>query len=219
MTKIITINGYKRSGKGETGKAIQSVTSDYLLHAHTLGFADKLKVAACRNLGLLDLSDEECVTYMDYFKEAGHITYGTMPWARSSANTTITGRKYLQWMGTEYRKIFGEDFWVDQVLPKPCQPIAVAADPYRQAQVINASAVEKSYPGADFVVFTDCRFPNEAQRTLDLGGEVWEVVHPQATSDGHASEQQLPRELVTRQIINDGTLDDLRYKVEQALAL
>jgi hypothetical protein len=52
---------------------------------------------------------------------------------------------------------------------------------------------------------------------LRLGGETWEIVRPGLESDGHSSENPLPRELVTRVIVNDGTVDDLREKVVAAL--
>lgn len=217
MTKIICINGFKRSGKGETGKAIVSVAQDHCRHAVTLGFADKLKVAACRNLGLLGLSDEDAIAYMDAFKEAGYINYGIT--TDGVGLRKLHGRKYLQWMGTEYRTLFGAGFWVDQVLPKVPGLKIANSDPDRLRRNEITADLKARYPGADIVAFTDCRFANEAQRVLDLSGEVWEVIHPKAESDGHDSEQTLPRELVTRQIINDGTLMDLRYKVEKALAL
>jgi len=215
-TTLIAINGFKRSGKGETGKAIASLGWDRMVPVTTLGFADKLKVAACRALGMLTLPEAQCIEYMDHFKEAGVIQYGTMPWARSSANTNISGRQYLQWMGTEFRKLFGDDFWVDQVLPKPTPCVAVAAQPYKAAANIDQVNLKNMY-GEGIVAFTDTRFPNEAKRVLDLGGEVWEIVHPATESDGHESEIRLPASLITRRIVNDGSLMDLRYKVEQAL--
>jgi hypothetical protein len=69
----------------------------------------------------------------------------------------------------------------------------------------------------DCVAITDLRYPNEAQRVLDLGGEVWEVVRPGLVSDGHASEQTLPRDLVTLTIENDSDVADLQLKVRTLL--
>jgi hypothetical protein len=208
-TKVIGINGFKRTGKGETGDAIASVAADYAQTATLLGFADKLKILGARTLGFTDLSDEECIALMDEAKEKWWIDLtapkpSLMPvpgqgWAKKQ----ITGRSYLQHLGTEARKVFGPDFWVDQVLP---------AAPYDKREV------DRRY-GTTYVAFTDLRFENEAERVLALGGEVWEVIRPGTESDGHDSEQVLPRELVTRQIENDGSLMDLRWKVEKALGL
>jgi hypothetical protein len=217
-TKIIGINGFKRSGKGETGAAIVSVAADKALHAHTLGFADKLKVLAAKTLGFLDRSDEECIALMDEAKEKWifDITANTPEslicgpsefWPDAKHN--LTGRVFLQNLGTQARKVFGDDFWVDQVLPRP-QHLGYK-DTYRKL-------VGAQYD-ANIVAFTDLRFENEAERILALGGEVWEVLRPDTESDGHDSEQVLPRDLISRQIDNSGSLNDLRYNVERALSL
>lgn len=206
-TTLIGINGFKRSGKGETGLAIHAVASDHFLNTTLLGFADKLKILAAKALGFTERSDAECIALMDECKErwifdiAKDNAHRHVPWH------TLTGREYLQNLGNEARTVFGDDFWVDQVLPKaPTYPS------------YGPRMVEALY-GTDYVAFTDLRYPNEAQRVLDLGGEVWEVLRPNTDSDGHASEKPLPRHLVTRQIHNNGDLMALRYEVDKALGL
>ena len=79
------------------------------------------------------------------------------------------------------------------------------------------------------VCLTDVRFLNEARRVRELGGEVWRVTRPgcdggaalAAGVAAHASEteQRSPEmdQYVTREIVNDGTLDDLRVRVTLAL--
>jgi hypothetical protein len=217
MTKLIGINGYKRSGKGETGNAIRSVASDHFHSTTLVGFADKLKILAAKTLGFTDRSDEECIALMDECKEkwtfditAQTSTSLLVPdhtvgfW--NTATHALTGREFLQNLGNEARKVFGEDFWADQVLPKPNW----------NNPGDNRMALEGRY-GTDYVAFTDLRYENEAQRVLDLGGEVWEVLRPDTDSDGHASEKKLPRGLVTRQIHNSSDLMNLRWQVEKAL--
>lgn len=230
-TKIIGINGFKRTGKGETGAAIESVVLDHLGCPIILGFADKLKILAARTLGFLGRSDEECIALMDEAKEKWvfditadtptSLILGPMDTQGKylTAKHRVTGRGYLQHLGTEARKIFGPDFWVDQVLPKPYLDGGTMPRPAGLPHPGNQYAIEKMYGRADHVAFTDLRFENEAERVLALGGEVWEVIRPNTASDGHDSEQVLPRRLVTRQIHNSGTLMDLRYEVEKALAL
>ena len=212
---IIGINGLKRSGKGETGNAIAAL----LPGVHQLGFADKLKVYAARSLGFLDLTDAESVALMDDAKEtwefdiSRHVSdtdYGP----EYEAVKHLTGRKYLQWMGTEARKVFGEDFWVDQVLPNPRDP-GGGWYGYEHRQHI----VESMYPGVETLAFTDLRFENEAQRILDLGGFIIEVVRPGAESDGHDSELKLPPNISRYVIFNGGTLTHLRWEVNKVLEL
>jgi hypothetical protein len=92
-------------------------------------------------------------------------------------------------MGTEVgRDMFGDNFWVDQAL--------------REVQ------------DDDLAVFTDCRFPNEAQAIKDRGGVVWRVERPGfGPVNGHASETSLDDWDFDGIIQNNGTLDDLTYKV------
>jgi len=84
--------------------------------------------------------------------------------------------------------------------------------------------------GHDRVVFTDCRFPNEAEMIYDLGewtysslheSSVWQIVRPGVEhKDGeHASEQNvgLMGEEIT--IHNDGTLEELAEPVATALRI
>ena len=91
-------------------------------------------------------------------------------------------RVLLQRYGTEaHREVFGDNFWVDALLPQ-------------------------GYWHDGHVIFvTDVRFPNEAQRIRQLGGQVYRI---QADSEldgaaaGHASEIVLPSELI------DGVIDN-----------
>jgi hypothetical protein len=235
--KLIGINGFKRSGKGETGNAIYDVFLDHNAGAvQLLGFADKLKILGAKTLGFVDRSDEECIALMDECKEEWIFSILKrfddqpedmrlrFPAIVESEFHRLSGREYLQHMGTQARKVFGADFWVDQVLPPPSTVRDVGnlafGNPYEPHLVArNMRILSERYPDVSAVAFTDLRFENEAQRILDLGGEVWEVLRPGTASDGHASEQVLPRALVTRQIHNTGDLANLRYEVEKALGV
>lgn len=207
---IIGINGFKRSGKGETGNAVAAL----LPNVHQLGFADKLKIYAARSLGYVENTDAENIALMDRAKEnwvldvklRGHVIAPAVVGGRDVKSWTV--RSLLQYMGTEARTVFGDDFWVDQVLPAPA-PSSITDD-------INLGDM---YPEADTLVFTDLRFPNEAERIIDLGGFVIEVLRPTATSDGHASELKLPSNLVKYQIGNDSDLATLGWKVNKVLEL
>lgn len=217
--KIIGINGFKRSGKGEVGDAIADITAEHFMHTIQVGFADKLKVLAARSLGIM-LSDDECIARMNECKEEWLISASkvmdpkaTEFWGTNYTQVLgLTGRQYLQNIGNEARKIFGEDFWIDQILPSNLGP----GDAY---YVSPEEWLTEEYGSAQYLAITDLRYPNEAQRVLDLGGEVWEVLRPGTASDGHDSEQVLSTELVTRQIDNSKDLLSLRSQVEKALGL
>jgi hypothetical protein len=98
-------------------------------------------------------------------------------------------REFLQRYGTEaHRGVFGQDFWLD-VWEARVRDVQAQQIPVRDWQ--------------DRIVNTSVRFPNEAERIIALGGEVWEVIGPQdAGAGGHASEQPLDKELTTHTIDN-----------------
>jgi hypothetical protein len=197
--KLIGINGFKRSGKGTVAEIIEAIVADDDARVKSIGFADKLKLLAARTLGHRDVGELQAVALMDEFKENGYVvTSGGTP-------LTITGRQYLQNIGNEARDIFGDTFWIDQVLPNP-----ILHEGWERPGI---ELVQARYPEADYVLVTDVRYPNEAERVKALGGMVWEVLRPGTASDGHASEQPLPEHLIDWQIVNDGSFKLLRDRV------
>lgn len=98
-------------------------------------------------------------------------------------------RALLQRLGTEGgREILGENIWVDTAMRK-------------------ASHFSR-------VVFTDCRFENEAKAIREAGGTVLRVTRPGVGPvNGHVSDKGLPNSLIDGEILNNGTLEDLRRKV------
>lgn len=222
---LIGINGFKRSGKGTVADIVAGLYNDGDAVVKGIGFADKLKVYAARSLGYLDLSDQECIDLMDEFKERGSVTSGASrprfvklrdgSWLPENISyKPITGRQYLQNVGNEARKLFGDTFWIDMVLP----PTRAAYEGWEdQVQAAQAAVLERLYPGVDCLCITDLRYPNEAERVKALGGVVWEVQRPGLESDGHASEQPLPGALIDYVIDNVGSIRDLEDSVERAL--
>ena len=221
---LIAFNGFKGSGKNTAAQILASLYGDGEGVVYQIGFADKVKIAGARALGYLDESPQECIKLMDDAKEKWiiNILRNLGPLAEDWMSQTVnahyvhglSGRQYLQNIGTEMRKLFGEDFWVDQVLPQPCR------DPklnFSQQGAVDALALRRLYPEVDCVAITDLRFENEAQRVLDLGGVVWRVNRPGYESDGHDSEQPLPDWLVTHEIDNSDGLLHLEDEVEGAL--
>lgn len=65
------------------------------------------------------------------------------------------------------------------------------------------------------VVADDVRKPDQARRILSMGGEIWAVTRPGFSDDsGHRSEAGLGDVPITRVIVNDGSLAELRQAVE-----
>lgn len=195
--RLIGISGLKTSGKDTTYKAINDLLPD--LNVQRVAFADKLKEAAAKAIGF---PQGQAISLMDECKE--NWTFAIYDGFGDDL-TTFTGREYLQWFGTQAgREVFGDEFWVDLILPEPLGPG-------------HFSPLDDLYPDADVLVVTDARFPNEARRIKQLGGEMWEVTRPGLEGDGHASEQPLPADLVDIRIDNSGTLADLVEQVRGVL--
>jgi hypothetical protein len=218
--KLVGINGFKRSGKGETALILNEIWPDPEGIVYGIGFADKLKMLAALSIGLKG-TPQELIGYMDEAKESWNFVQWEDrdhpdPEVDERSTRSFTGREYLQNMGTEAgRTLFGMDFWVDQVLPKPVDHSSGMTWDDHVAQ--NSEALDRMYPDVAVLALTDLRFENEAQRIKRLGGVIWEVVRPGKESDGHASEVSLPAELIDHQIHNDGSLDDLRVAVKAAM--
>lgn len=101
-------------------------------------------------------------------------------------------RDLLQRLGTDAgRNILGEDVWVD--------------------------AAMNDIESTDNIVFSDCRFINEAQAIVDKGGEVWRVSRSGVGPvNDHISEVGLDGWAFDKYLKNLGTLDDLRHAVIHA---
>jgi hypothetical protein len=67
-------------------------------------------------------------------------------------------------------------------------------------------------------VIPDTRKINEAQTVLEAGGEVWYVERPGFTSNEPCDRQLLAvKEMASRIILNDGSVEDLQRKVTYSL--
>ncbi|SEG15507.1 deoxynucleotide monophosphate kinase family protein [Marinobacterium lutimaris] len=114
-------------------------------------------------------------------------------------------RQVLQLLGTEsIRDVFGPDTWVKRAALGLEELLAVDAD--------------ERYDG-DVVVFTDCRFAEEARWIRQSGGVVIHITRPGlAAVHGHVSEMPLPEALIDFVVVNDGSIDDLRHQVLHQVA-
>lgn len=102
-------------------------------------------------------------------------------------------REFLQRLGTDFgREFLGEYVWADL-------------------------GVKGLTPESNFV-FTDCRFPSEAERIKDLGGVMWRVTRKgYGPANNHHSEVALDDWTFDAEIYNFGTKVDLRNSVRLAM--
>jgi hypothetical protein len=196
--KLIGISGLKTSGKDSTYKAIAEALPD--LNVRRVAFADKLKELAALALGI----DRDFIKRMDEAKE-----YWTLKIEhRDMSLFDVTGREYLQHIGVGARKVFGDSFWVNQILPPA--PKQASAEFAREF-------IAEFYQGVDVLCVTDVRYPNEADRVHELGGQIWNIVRPGIESDGHSSEIPLSMSKIDLFIQNNGSLEDLYTKVARCI--
>lgn len=108
-------------------------------------------------------------------------------WDVAKSNPEL--RRLLQVFGTEVgRNLFGENFWIDQAFKR--------ADEYER------------------VVFSDVRFPNEADAIKEQGGKIWRINRRSHSAvNSHASEHAMDNYLFDHAIYNNGSLDDLSNEV------
>lgn len=148
------------------------------------GFADKLRAVALGADPYVVLDNEA------YSLVRLSDLVGSWGWERAKEHGEV--RRFLQALGTEgVRENLGYDTWVEAAMPST-------------RELMNGARI----------VFTDCRFENEAFAIKVAGGEVWRIVRPGFEAiNAHASENGIPDELITRTIFNDGSLADLRRTV------
>lgn len=186
---LIGIAGKLKSGKDTTFNVIKELKPE----AEKISFAAKLKESAA---AVLDIDLES----LEYLKNEEKIRYspltvgwsgGSLPYKAGSFNV----RQFLQRYGAEaHRDVFGENFWVDQVIPS------------------DLNHTNK------FLVVTDMRFPNEVDRVIELGGYTVRVnrITETAHSD-HSSEQDIADELIDWELDNTGTIEQLKINVKEMM--
>lgn len=185
---IIGLHGKARAGKDTAWGFLEEAAKKAGYQTHHVSFARSLKASALASLGLDSTEIGQC----EVIKDEGRLILSL-----GDEVHQISGREFLQYYGTEaHRSIFGQNFWVDQVLPP---------DYFDPEHVVTG--------------ITDVRFENEAERVHELGGQVWAISRPSVAKDGdsHASEANLPAALIDFEIVNDGSLESFQAKVEHQL--
>lgn len=101
-------------------------------------------------------------------------------------------RRLLQRMGTEVgRELIDDDLWVNLLFAK-----------------LNNQT--------NYIV-SDVRFENEAKRILEYNGVVIHIQRDTGYVDPHISEQTLPESLITQQIENNNTIEELHLELSSVV--
>ncbi len=202
---LVGFHGYKYAGKNTAAGGAQMLAVDFTVNYKEWGFAHYLKWYAYQ-IFKPGCSLEESLYWADTIKKDVEIKLWKPKTRR--VQSTITGRQLMQHMGNQAREVFGEDFWVDLVIPVP--------DRYQRGTVPQWWVHGKPLAGADVAAVTDVRYPNEIERIQELGGKVIAIKRQGMESDGTPSEQDYS-ELCDQVIRNDEGPHELRNAVRNYL--
>lgn len=149
--------------------------------------------------------------------------YATYAFARplKAALNAMLGWKMEQWDNRE---------WKEGVLPD------IGKSPRQMAQTLGTewgrnlvnqdlwlllgarAAAAARCNGLNGIVFTDCRFDNEAKFIRDMGGLVIQLVRPSAAAvNAHASEKPVSPEYINVVLRNDGSIERLASMLDTYL--
>lgn len=223
---LIGIHGVKRAGKDTTADFIQKRAALFepALFVVRHGFADKAKLAFARQY-FPEITIDQALRWVDDFKEDPSAYFGVPVFGLESNPDVLTVRfrdALAQFCTEGGRDIYGDNFWVDQLLP---------FDPFDPT---NFLTWYRNFDQADICLITDLRFENEVERIKRLGGYVWKIKRKDAEDaviaealakgrDVHRSELGLPDSMFD--IVIDNSDNDLKKaevvtirKLEQVLS-
>jgi|SRR5688572_20630124 len=137
----------------------------------------------------------------------------------------LTGRYALQIIGTEGGRQCYDNIWVEKAIEYA--KLIQRGFLYNPAIGIEDSSAGfvgslTRHKNPNHAVFIDCRFINEVKAIQDAGGRVFRVKRPgfEAPKFNHPSETeqlQIPDDKLQGVIMNDGTLEDLKLRVQELL--
>lgn len=233
---LIGLHGVKRSGKNTTAGFIAewAGAQSPALSALERGFADKAKWAFARQF-FPTITMVQAIKWVDTFKDSrAGISYPTSigPKPGEVNYMSVLFRQALAQFATEGgRDIYGDDFWVDQLLPfnppdwKKPNVNQLWTNEFLVPLQPGADQLGKP---ADYCLITDQRFENEVHRIHALGGfsvkirrkDAEDAVIEQARQQGreiHRSELGLPDDMFDYVINNDD--NDLVKARERAMQM
>jgi hypothetical protein len=176
---IIGLTGYAQSGKDTVAKIL---VENYGFIR--VAFADRIRDLVFEMNPMIDSIAGEPRFLKDFVTRYG--------WDEAKKNPHI--RRILQTTGVGARKVFGEDFWIEQGM--------------RQVDDTNR------------YVFTDVRFTNEAEAIkIFEGAQVWRIKRlGVAAVNGHVSEHEMDGYPVDQIFTNNTTIEDLELMVKTRMS-
>jgi hypothetical protein len=235
---LIGVHGAKRAGKNSAATFIEEWAAEFDPAAvvRQRGFADKVKWAFARQF-YPTISMENAIVWCDSWKDtpavftsSANVELPDSGWPVTDPIDEVGFRDALAQFATDGgRDIYGEDFWLDQLIALPTRIGNWGDQPWHNEFTVNAyDGTDKALQGhlrtADIGVITDVRFENEVKRIKAVGGINVKINNPvaiqavidEATRKGrkvHRSEAGLPDGMFDHVIVNDSTLDVFRDRV------
>lgn len=196
--KVVVFYGFKGSGKDTCYDILKDVSKDRVWH---FSFAEELRktcwqlfktkiVEQTRLWGAIDKKEEPIKGWVIPQDVRENCGFAEEEW---------TGRRLLQWFGTEVCRNIYDTIWIDRMIEQ----------------------LEEKNCCYDVAVVTDCRFKNEYEALKNLNPKEYEVTFVQVDRgnadnafSGHASEQDMLDFEYDIQIENKGSLKELKDKVK-----
>lgn len=204
--RLIGVTGRARSGKDLTAKLIAELQPGVV----RIALADPIK--------------RICAELFDFSEDQADGKLKEIPDPRfelPDGSGFLSPRRAYQILGTEVARSIYKDVWIDYALKRSHDVLNGAK------QRVGRDVYVAGGEPANLVVWTDVRFINEAQKIKAAGGTVWRVTRQGVESRLAAAAQVHPSEmeqqsqefsaLVDETLANDGTVEDLRIKVAEAL--
>ena len=157
MTKIIAFSGRKQSGKSTGAEHVQVLLDNKNISNRIYSFADPLKQDICINM--LGLTYDQCYGSDSDKNSLTDMLWENIPGYDGDLIGPMSAREVMEIIGTNIFRKIKNDVWVQATL----------------------NSIKKQNP--EIAIIPDCRFPNEVDQILNLGGYVIRV-----TKDPFASQ-------------------------------
>lgn len=207
---LIGVHGRAGAGKDETFLAIQKWAAGKGLITARGAYADKMKLSIARCF-IPNATLEEALAFCNRLKQEDSYVEVTM---FDGETIAVGGRKFHVNFGSNaHRDTLDYDIWVDQLIPFGRHEFKhpLQGEPKWHEPFISDDQM------ADIAVVTDVRLENEAQRIMDLGGEIWKVNRLSAVQLNLSSEQPLPEDMIDRHIYNNDGIPELQERVAKLM--
>lgn len=177
---LIGIHGIRGVGKDTTANFIKEfvAASDPPLRAERRGFADKMKWAYMRQW-FPTITMAEAIAFVDKWKNDPNAKLSGV-WSKpveegsdklfvSTFIPPITMREAMDQFATEgARQIYGEDFWIEQLLPRGNDRLYTENPAWWYSFTYKVD--ENSFDVADICIVADVRVENEVDLVREHGG-------------------------------------------------